>query len=85
MNPEDFKRRINNLFRCNDGKLSEKEVAKHLDVSVQDLRRFKRGKLPPRYKREKIFDRLKRTWIHYEGRNAEQPEINLRQERETND
>ena len=75
MTAEEFKTRINNLFRNVDGKLSEQEVAKYFGVSIQDIRRFKKGKLPPRYRRVEIFDKLKRTWVHYEGQTGELPSL----------
>jgi hypothetical protein len=55
-------------------------LAEHLGVSVQDIRRFKKGKLPARYRREEILKKLKRTWVHYEGYKDEDPELNLRRE-----
>ena len=76
MTPEDFKTKINNLYRCCDGKMTDQMVAEHLGVSVQDVRRFKKGKMPARYRRDEIIKRLKSTWVHYEGQLNEEPELN---------
>ena len=72
---EEFKTKINRLFRCCDGKMSDRHVATFLNVSTADVRRFKKGKLPPRYRREEIFRLLNKAWVHYEGRSDEEPEI----------
>ncbi len=76
MTPEEFKIRINNLFRCCEGKMTDQMVAEHLGVSVQDVRRFKRGKMPARYRRDEIIKKLRATWVHYEGYDKEIPELN---------
>ena len=67
MTIDEFKSKINSLYRHVNGKITDSLMAKHLGVSIQDVRRFKAGKLPARYRREEIFKKLLATWVHYEG------------------
>lgn len=76
MTSQEFKSKINNLYRSCDGKMTDAMLAEYLNVSIQDVRRFKKGKLPPRYRRDDIINTLQETWVHYEGQSGEVPELN---------
>lgn len=75
MTPEDFRQKIVDLQNGKDGKVTDKMLAHFLNVSTADIRRYKKGKLPPRYRRKELFEKVKNTWVHYEGRADEEPEL----------
>jgi hypothetical protein len=78
MAPDEFKKKINGLYLSCDGKMTDAMVAEYLNVSIQDVKRFKKGKMPARYRRDRIVNALRGAWVHYEGQSSEMPELNAR-------
>lgn len=74
MTPEKMKAQVNGILRYG---FTVAELAKHLEIPVAVLKRMKKGKLPPRYLREDVLTKLKKTWVHYEQSNDASLEFRL--------
>lgn len=60
----EIKSRTNRILRY--GPITEKYLAEHIGTNIKMIKRMRKGKIPPRYERDDVIDKLRRTWVHYE-------------------